>query len=220
MSPRRAPWPPRLRACARCRAWPWRQGRGLCAACSAFRAHAIRVYTPHGGSLHYRPGSIAGSLYITLEKILKARTDLFLFESEYIRELFNRRIGAPRAMVKVVRNGVAESEFAEVAPAPSATDLLYIGELRSIKGVDVLIDAIADLRATGPTLTATIVGDGPDREALRARAKARGISDLVRFRTADAGARGLRARQGDGRAVATGNPCPMSCSKPAPPRSR
>ena len=61
------------------------------------------------------PDSIAGAVYITLEKILKARTDLFLFESEYIRDLFNRRIGAPRAMVRVVHNGVAEREFAEVA---------------------------------------------------------------------------------------------------------
>ena len=138
--------------------------------------------TPHGGQfLHYRPGSIPGSFYLAIEKFLKARTDLFLFESEYIRELFNRRLGAPRAMVKVVYNGVAESEFATVMPAPSATDLLYIGELRSIKGINVLLDAIAGLLATGPTLTATIVGDGPDREALRARAKVRGISDLVRF---------------------------------------
>ncbi|MES1155026.1 MAG: glycosyltransferase, partial [Pseudorhodoplanes sp.] len=92
-----------------------------------------------------------------------------------------RRVGEPRALIKVVRNGVAESEFTEVTPAPSATDLLYIGELRSIKGVNVLIDAIAYLLPSGVTLTATIVGDGPDREALLARAKVRGIVDLVRF---------------------------------------
>jgi glycosyltransferase involved in cell wall biosynthesis len=143
--------------------------------------HAIRVYTPHGGSLHYRPGTFPGSFYIGLEKLLKDRTDLFLFESEYIQNLFHRRIGTPKAMQSVVRNGVAESEFAEVTPAPSATDLLYIGELRSIKGIDVLIDAIAGLLPSGPTLTATIVGDGPDRDALPARAKVRGVADLIRF---------------------------------------
>ena len=47
------------------------------------------------------------------------------------------------------------------AAASDATDLLYIGELRPIKGVDVLLDAIADLRQRGSKLTATIVGDGP-----------------------------------------------------------
>ncbi|MBZ0147547.1 MAG: glycosyltransferase family 4 protein [Pseudorhodoplanes sp.] len=149
---------------------------------AAIPRNAIRVYTPHGGSLHYRPDSIAGLVYITLEKILKSRTDLFLFESEYIRDLFNQRVGAPRALVKVVRNGVADDEFAEVAPAPSATDLLYIGELRTLKGVSVLVDAIAELRASGQALTATIVGDGPDRDALLAQVKERNISDLVQFR--------------------------------------
>jgi glycosyltransferase involved in cell wall biosynthesis len=142
----------------------------------------IRVYTPHGGSLHYGPASPAGMVYIALEKILKSRTDLFLFESEFIRALFVERIGAPRALVRVVRNGVAEAEFQEVPPAPGATDLLYIGELRALKGVDVLIDAIADLRTSGLALTATIVGDGPDRDTLHAQAKARGVSELIRFR--------------------------------------
>jgi len=144
--------------------------------------HAIRVYTPHGGSMHYGPGTLPGMIYITLEKILKSRTDLFLFESEYIRELFIRRIGTPSAMVKVVRNGVADSEFAEVVTAPMATDFLYIGELRALKGVSVLIDAIAELRAAGTSLTATIVGDGPDRDALLTQVKARGLSELVQFR--------------------------------------
>ena len=150
---------------------------------AAVPRNAIRVYTPHGGSLHYRPLTPQGAIYLTLEKILKARTDLFLFESDYIRDLFNRRIGAPRAMVKVVHNGVADSEFADVPPTPSATDLLYIGELRALKGVER-----PDRRDRGSarrpatSLTATIVGDGPDRDALLAHAKARGISDLVQFR--------------------------------------
>jgi glycosyltransferase involved in cell wall biosynthesis len=145
-------------------------------------SNAIRVYTPHGGSLHYGPTTPQGAIYLTLEKLLKARTDLFLFESEYIRDLFVRRIGMPRAVVKIVHNGVADSEFAEVAPAPSATDLLYIGELRALKGVNVLIDAIADLHASGQTLTATIVGDGPDRDFMTALVAARGVSSLVQFR--------------------------------------
>ena len=67
-------------------------------------------------------------------------------------------------------------------PAPSATDLLYIGELRELKGVNVLLDAIADLHAAGTSLSATIVGDGPDRDALLAQAKEHSISDLVQFR--------------------------------------
>ena len=36
-----------------------------------------------------------------------------------------------------------EAEFIPVAPDPHATDLVFIGELRALKGIDVLIEAIA-----------------------------------------------------------------------------
>jgi len=49
---------------------------------------AIRVYTPHGGSLVYSPGTLTGGFYRSLERILNGRTDLFLFESTYIADLF------------------------------------------------------------------------------------------------------------------------------------
>jgi len=38
---------------------------------------AIRVYTPHGGSLHYAPSTPRGMVYGTLERMLMNRTDLF-----------------------------------------------------------------------------------------------------------------------------------------------
>jgi len=41
----------------------------------------IRVYTPHGGSLHYDWSSPAGFFYLASERLLRRRTDLFLFES-------------------------------------------------------------------------------------------------------------------------------------------
>ena len=58
---------------------------------------AIRAYTPHGGSLVYSPGTIKGGFYRTLERILNGRTDLFLFESTYIADLFRTVISKPRA---------------------------------------------------------------------------------------------------------------------------
>jgi len=42
-----------------------------------------------------------------------------------------------------VHNGVAADEFVEVAPQPDPTDIVFIGELRMLKGVDVLLDALA-----------------------------------------------------------------------------
>lgn len=156
--------------------------KGAAYARLAPRKHAIRVYTPHGGSLHYRPHSPIGRLYITLEKILRARTDLFLFESDFARQSFRELVGDPKAMVRVVRNGVSDAEFAEVPPAEDATDLLFIGELRDIKGVDVLLDAMAALRSEGLSLTATIVGDGPARRAFLDQTAKLGLNEAVRFK--------------------------------------
>ena len=142
---------------------------------------AIRVYTPHGGSLHYDRRSPVGFLYLTLEQILMARTELFLFESQYGRDAFTAKIGTPRSVVRVVHNGVTPEEFAEVTPQADATDIVFIGELRMLKGVDVLLNALALLARDGRNVTATIIGDGPDAEAFRAQAGQLGLDKSVRF---------------------------------------
>ena len=52
----------------------------------------------------------------------------------------SRRRSAGRArLVRVVHNGVTTQEFAAVAPRADATDIVFIGELRALKGVDVLL---------------------------------------------------------------------------------
>jgi glycosyltransferase involved in cell wall biosynthesis len=141
---------------------------------------AIRVYTPHGGSLHYSRGSPVGLLYLTLEQALMRRTELFLFESRYGRDVFTAKIGAPAGLVRVVHNGVTPAEFAEITPQADATDIVFVGELRMLKGVDVLLDALAQL-ARERAVTATIVGDGPDAAQFRAQADRLGLTATVRF---------------------------------------
>jgi glycosyltransferase involved in cell wall biosynthesis len=145
------------------------------------RGGPLRVYTPHGGSLLYRPGTAISSFYLLLEKLLKRRTDLFLFESAFIARLYDQKVGTPETLARVVPNGVADSEFAEVPLQADATDLLYIGELRRLKGVDLLIDALAALRAGGKALTATIVGQGKARLELQEQARRVGLDDSIRF---------------------------------------
>jgi glycosyltransferase involved in cell wall biosynthesis len=142
---------------------------------------AIRAYTPHGGSLVYCPGTLRGGFYRTLERVLNPLTDLFLFESSYVAELYRNVIGPPEAMVRVVRNGIAEAEFEPVMPGPRATDIVCVGELRPVKAIDVLIEALAVLRQSGRRITATIAGEGPDDEKLKAQTYRLGLIDQVRF---------------------------------------
>src|ERR1700752_3726322 len=141
---------------------------------------AIRAYTPHGGSLHYSRSSPVGLLYLTLEQALMRRTELFLFASRYGRDVFAAKVGEPAGLVRVVHNGVTAAEFAEIAPQAEATDIVFVGELRVLKGVDVLLDALAQLARERP-VTATIVGDGPDAAQFRAQAERLGLSSAVRF---------------------------------------
>jgi glycosyltransferase involved in cell wall biosynthesis len=143
--------------------------------------NAIRVYTPHGGSLFYRPGTVGGGFYRALEWMLKWRTELFLFESAYVARLFRSAIGRPPAMVRVVHNGISDAEFAPVTPVAGATDLVSVGELRPVKGFDLLIGALALLKASGRPVSATIAGDGPQGPELRALAERLNVGNLVRF---------------------------------------
>jgi glycosyltransferase involved in cell wall biosynthesis len=143
--------------------------------------NAIRVYTPHGGTLVYRPGTLAGAFYRSLEWVLKSRTDLLLFESNYVAAMFCGDIGRPPGLVRVVHNGVGDDEFAPIIPAAEATDVVVLGELRPVKGFDVLIEALAILKSSGRRVSATIAGEGPLGAELKSQAERLQVADQVRF---------------------------------------
>ena len=141
----------------------------------------IRVYTPHGGSLHYPSNTVKGALYGRLERTLMNATDLFLFESAFARNTYQRTIGVPSGLVRCVFNGVTANEFDPIVPAADATDVVYVGEFRHIKGADLLIDAVARLRADGKPVTLTLAGDGEELGHLKAQIARLGLGEAVRF---------------------------------------
>jgi len=141
----------------------------------------IRVYTPHGGSLHYPLTTVKGAVYSRLERALMNNTDLFLFESAFARDRYQKTIGVPKGLVRCVFNGVTANEFDPVPRAADATDLVYVGEFRHIKGADLLIDALARLHADGKPLTLTLAGDGEETAALQAQIEKLGLAHAIRF---------------------------------------
>jgi glycosyltransferase involved in cell wall biosynthesis len=64
--------------------------------------------------------------------------------------------------------------------APDACDVVFVGELRVAKGIDILLEAIAAVRIKHE-ITALIVGDGPDAGRLREHAARLGLGDCVAF---------------------------------------
>jgi glycosyltransferase involved in cell wall biosynthesis len=142
----------------------------------------IRAYTPHGGSFNYKPGSLANRAYMVAERLLERATDLFLFESAYIGGRFRKDVGATAKLTRVVLNGISEAELLPVYPDESAADFVYVGEWRSAKGIDTLIDAVALVnRRHGVVASLVLVGSGPDEAILYDRAAARRVREQIRF---------------------------------------
>jgi glycosyltransferase involved in cell wall biosynthesis len=134
----------------------------------------INIYTPHGGSLHFPPGSPQGMLFIGVEKVLARITDGLAFESDFIRGVYERRVGRNLAPARVITNGLQPSDFARRELKDDPADFLFVGELRHLKGVDVLLRALAVI-AQVRRVRATIVGDGPDRGEFEALAAELGL---------------------------------------------
>jgi glycosyltransferase involved in cell wall biosynthesis len=138
------------------------------------------VYTPHGGSLHYRWSSLEGMAYLGTERLLRGITSGLIFVCSYERDVFDDLIGLGDQPWRVIHNGLWPEEFSPVVPDRDAADLLFIGELRWLKGADVLIEAVA-LAAPRRLLRLAIIGTGPDEESLRQQVRMRGVDHLVSF---------------------------------------
>jgi len=100
--------------------------------------------------------------------------------------------GARHKTHSMLENGVDTSRFAPTpwpaAPSPSVPlRVAFVGRLVPVKAVDLLIDALARVRARRD-VRLEIVGDGPMLCALREQAARLGLGDAVRFHGArDAG---------------------------------
>jgi glycosyltransferase involved in cell wall biosynthesis len=142
----------------------------------------ITAYTPHGGSFNYKPGSFEHRLYMSVERLLEPATDMFMFESDYIADRFREYVGhEPRTDFRVVKNGVSDAEFEPIDHSDAPFDLVYLGELRSAKGVDTLIEALSLLRKSTLTPSILVVGSGPEEDSLKGRAVQMGVRQQMSF---------------------------------------
>lgn len=135
------------------------------------RSRVARIYSPHGGSLHYDETSVAGRLIFGTERLMGAFTDQLLFVSGYEQRTYLHKVGRPRTPYRLVYNGLRADEFEPVETRPDAADFVYVGMMRDLKGPDLFIDALAEAaRTTGRRLSAIMVGDGTDLPRYRDQA--------------------------------------------------
>lgn len=169
---------------------------GFHARLAAGRTGIPAVYTPHGGVLHYPARSVAGRIFHTLERRLTEETDRIIFESEFARKAFAEQITDPGDRGTIIHNGLPEAEF-EVLPVGNRYDFVFVGELRELKGVDLLLEALAVCRRSHPGTSLLIAGDGPDRQQYVDQCRALDLEDAVTF----AGVQPAREMFAQGRCV-------------------
>lgn len=60
-------------------------------------------------------------------------------------------------------------------------DVVFLGRLTRVKGVDLLVEAVAKAAENGTVITASIIGTGPEEAALKSQAKAAGVDEQIVF---------------------------------------
>ena len=138
------------------------------------------VTTVHG----FTGGDWKNRIYERLQLRAFRRFDAVVAVSRPLAELLAAR-GTPRDRIHVVPN--AWGPRGAIAPRAEARRALgvpadgvcigWVGRFTREKGADVLVRAIASLGE--PTLTAALVGDGPELERVRAAAAELGVADRV-----------------------------------------
>lgn len=93
--------------------------------------------------------------------------------------LFSDRTHWPR--LKIVHCGVDPAMYGQDPDRAYAKRLLFVGRLDAVKGVPLLLDGFAEILRRHPDASLHIVGDGPDRTALEAQARALQLEAAVTF---------------------------------------
>jgi glycosyltransferase involved in cell wall biosynthesis len=123
-----------------------------------------------------RPGFIGKAVERTFTRI----PDHIVAVSEQTRRDI-LGLGAPESKVELIPLGIDFRAIKQVAPSDHPHDIVYIGRLKKHKNVDALITAVALLKRSIPAVSAGIIGDGPEMENLRSRARALGVENNVTF---------------------------------------
>jgi glycosyltransferase involved in cell wall biosynthesis len=149
----------------------WILPGGLIAAVVGRVLHVPYVLTVHGADAYALQGPVARRL----KRWVLARAAVVTAVSHDIADRLGERV--PAADVTPMGVDVAAVAAAIGKREPDPTGMLFVGRLVEKKGLDVLLDAAAEV----PDVRLTIIGDGPLRAAMEQRAEDLGLGDRVDF---------------------------------------
>lgn len=139
------------------------------------------VYTPHVFPFLMGCGARARQFYRLLERCVRGMTAaLIAVSEEEVREAL--LLGYAPDRVTLIPNGVAERASEPVKVRETGVlKVGFFGRLTPQKGLDVLLEAVADVVAHVPQVCFFVYGDGEGAEDLRAQVKTRQLETCVRF---------------------------------------
>ncbi len=147
----------------------------------------VVIHTPHGHVLYGYARGIKNRIYLLAERIIAPVTDCLIALSDgERRESVEAGIGRDNQWV-VVHSGIRLDRLPPANPPDEETGPLRIGvvaRLEHVKGVDMLVRAIGELKATDPPPRACKVliwGCGALDGELRALASELGVGDDIDF---------------------------------------
>jgi glycosyltransferase involved in cell wall biosynthesis len=156
----------------------------------------IIVHTVHGVTFHDHLPRLQRMFYLALERIAGRFTHQFVTVGEDVRRIYVREgIGEPQAY-ETIYSGMPLDDYldagemaeperqairAELGLEPHQQAVAMASRLEARKGHGYLLEAVHHLKPAHPDLRVLILGDGPLREELEARARALEIDDVVRF---------------------------------------
>lgn len=108
------------------------------------------------------------------------RADKVVSLSRFWTRFVAHDLGVPEARIVEIPNGVPAAASPVRPDHDGPSTILFLGAVGHRKGIDVLIDALAELRRRGAAFRAVIGGSGEVEQA-QARAAELGISDAMTF---------------------------------------
>jgi glycosyltransferase involved in cell wall biosynthesis len=157
--------------------------RGLVAR-SLGRARFVALWSVDFVPDRFGPGTVATRVYDRVDRLACTRADARIELSETAREARDRRhrLGAGAAPVHVVPMGAWLQRVPTTAPdAHARRRVVFLGHLVERQGVDLLLEALAQLIRRGEEIHADVIGTGPLEAALREQAHRLGLDATVRF---------------------------------------
>jgi glycosyltransferase involved in cell wall biosynthesis len=124
---------------------------------------------------------LAGLIAWFIEYLAMRLPDHIIAASSHTAERLYARLG-PRASITVAPNGIDLDAVRQSYPHHAPADLVVVSRLMPHKRIGMLLDAVALLHVEGLSVTCRVIGNGPELDDLKEKARVLALEHAVEFR--------------------------------------